>query len=139
LRLDFGGKPAYNGIGPMQRKKRALRVYIAGPMTNGGTGYAMPKVKEGIEAYLCLIEHGFVPHCPQLTMFCDFLQPGRIPYAKWLELDHNYISDCDVVLRIPGPSKGADSECEFAKELYIPVIEGLGNFLCKYKTPYPEN
>jgi hypothetical protein len=104
-------------------------------MTNGGTGYSMAKVKEAIDVHLQLINLGFVPHCPQLTMFCDFLHPGRVSYEQWMELDRSYIDDCDVVLRISGPSTGADVECVYAEARGIPVVEGVANFLFAY-IPY---
>jgi hypothetical protein len=69
-------------------------------------------------------------------MFADFMLPGRIPYDRWLELDHCYIDDCDVILRMPGDSKGADQECIHAEAHNIPVLHGLGNFLAEYKDCY---
>ena len=122
-------------MGPPEVERR-IRVYIAGPMTNGGTGYDMKGITSAIGVYMRLIEHGFVPHCPQLTMFCDFLTPGRISYVQWLELDQCYIDDSDVVLRMPGESKGADRECQYAKDNGIPVIEGVGLFLSKHNDCY---
>lgn len=113
---------------------RRTRVYIAGPMTNGTKdNFNMPKIHEAIEAYFILIEQGFVPHCPHLTVFCELMHPHRIQYEAWLELDKNYIEDCDVVLRIPGLSSGADKECAYARLAGIPVIEGLECFIetCK--------
>lgn len=113
--------------------KRRLRVYIAGPMTGGtGKNYNIEKIHEAIKVHLTLIELGFVSHCPQLTIFCEFMQPNRISYDQWLELDMNYIDDSDIVLRIPGPSPGADRECKCAKALCKPVVVGLDNFLCWY-------
>lgn len=113
---------------------RRTRVYIAGPMTNGTKDhFNMVKIHEAIEAYFCLIEHRFVPHCPHLTVFCELMHPHRILYEHWLQLDKSYIDDADVVLRIPGPSEGADRECAYAEETDKPVVTGLGNFLMKYK------
>ncbi len=117
-------------------KRRRIRVYIAGPMTNGGKGYDMKSVTDAIKVYLRLVELGFVPYCPQFTMFCDFLEPGRVPYESWLELDHCYIDDCDAILRMPGESKGADRECEYAEACGTPVFTGIGEFLAEYKNCY---
>lgn len=115
-------------------EERKLRVYIAGPMT-GGTGHSfnMKKINEAIQAYFTLITLGYVPHCPHLTVFCEFMQPDRISYEQWLTLDRNYIEDSDVVLRIEGISPGSDRECDYAKSRGIPVVYGLGNFLVQYK------
>lgn len=110
--------------------KRRLRVYIAGPMTNGTRGcFNMGKVHEAIRAYLTLIDLGLVPFCPQLSVFCEFMCPGQISYDRWLELDFQHIDDSDFVLRLPGPSSGADSECKYARSMGLSVIEGLDAFL----------
>jgi len=109
------------------------RVYIAGPMTNGsGRNFNMKKVHEALEAHFRLIEMGFVPHCPHLTIFCEFMAPDRITYEQWLELDKSYIEDADFVLRIPGESSGADRECQYACSLNIPIIKDLEKFLEKF-------
>jgi len=113
--------------------KRRMRVYIAGPMTGGTKGFFnMTKIHEAIEAYVILIDHGFVPHCPHLTVFCEFMKPDLITYEQWLELDREYIDDSDTVLRIPGNSPGADRECKYAIEKGIPVVVGLDEFLSRY-------
>ncbi len=105
---------------------RPLRVYIAGPMTNGdGKSFDMSKINKAVETYCKLIEQGFLPHCPQLTVFCEFLHPGRISYETWMALDEEYINNSDLVLRLPGASKGADRECHHAKTRGINVIYGL--------------
>ena len=110
--------------------KRPLRVYIAGPMTGGTAGnFNMEKIHEAIEAHFTLIELGFVPHCPQLTVFCELMQPNRISYEQWLDLDINYINDCDIVLRIPGLSPGAERECKYARSRGKTVVDSLAGVL----------
>jgi len=114
------------------------RVYIAGPMTGGtGMNFSMKKIHEAIEAHFTLIEAGYAPHCPHLTVFCEFMQPNRITYEQWLELDECYIKDSDYVLRIPGKSPGADRECEYARSLGIPIIKGLKSFLSLFRPRRP--
>jgi hypothetical protein len=99
-------------------------------MTCGtGRNFNMEKIHEAIEAHFTLIELGFVPHCPHLTVFCELMQPNRISYDQWLKLDMNYIDDSDLVLRIPGSPSGADRECEYARSKGKRVIEGLDTFL----------
>ena len=118
----------------MAPRRNRVRVYIAGPMTNGtGAFFNMAKIHEAIEAHFTLIKLGFVPLCPQLTVFGEFMQPNDVPYGQWLELDRCYIDDTDVVLRIEGESKGADSECDYARSIGKPVVHGLTQFLVQYK------
>lgn len=120
---------SFGSIKEKTMAERKTRVYIAGPMTNGTKNcFNMPAIHDAIRAYFTLIEWGFVPHCPHLTVFCEFMDPHRISYEQWLELDKNYIDDCDVVLRIPGDSKGADKECKYARYLNKPVVVGVAAF-----------
>lgn len=109
-----------------ETKMRRTTVYIAGPMTNGtGGNFNMAKIHEAIEMFFRLIELGYAPHCPHLTVFCEFMQPHRILYQGWLELDMTYVEMSDVVMRIPGESKGADREVAFAVSKGIPVVHSL--------------
>lgn len=118
----------------MAPRRNRVRVYIAGPMTNGtGRVFNMAKINEAITTHLTLIRLGFVPHCPQLTVFAEFLSPNMIGYMQWLELDRCYIDDCDVVLRLDGASVGADRECKYADSIGKPVVHGLTPFLVQYK------
>lgn len=114
----------------MASRRNRMRVYIAGPMTNGtGNAYNMKKIHAAVHVYLKLIRYGYVPHCPHLTVFADFLAPGHIAYDEWLELDMCYIDDCDVVLRLMGDSVGADRECAYAKSIGKPVVHCLDKLL----------
>lgn len=119
---------------PMVPRRKRTRVYIAGPMTNGTGGtYNMKKINKAIKTYFALIKQGFVPHCPQLTVFAEFLQPECVSYKQWLELDRCYIDDCDVLLRLEGDSKGADLECDYARSIGKDVVYGFYKFLIRYK------
>jgi hypothetical protein len=40
---------------------------------------------------------------------------------------HRLLSMCDAVLRIPGESRGADLECDLAREMGMPVYSSLGD------------
>jgi hypothetical protein len=61
------------------------------------------------------------------------MKPNCISYDQWMKLDEAYIDDSDVILRIPGPSSGADKECKYALSQGKPVVIGLKNFLTVYK------
>ena len=105
---------------------RRTTVYVAGPMTNGtGSSFNMEKIHEAIETFFKLIELGYAPHCPHLTVFCAFMDPHRISYETWLDLDMTYVELSDVVFRIPGESKGADREVAYAVSRGVPVVHSL--------------
>lgn len=46
-----------------------------------------------------------------------------------MEQDLRWVMDCDVVLRMPGESSGADIEVEYAKSLGLPVARSVVELL----------
>ena len=94
-----------------------MRVYIAGPYTNGDVGV---NVHNAIRAADEVLELGHTPFVPHLTHFWHLLFPH--PYETWTRIDNAWIPHCDVVLRLLGESKGADDEVELARTYDIPII-----------------
>jgi hypothetical protein len=66
------------------------------------------------------MEAGFAVINPMLTM----LHPDgpNIPWQTWINGDLEIVARCDMVLRLPGESKGADIETAHAIENDIPVM-----------------
>lgn len=77
-----------------------------------------------------LINLGFNPFIPLLYHYQEAKFPH--PYNKWLELDTDWISVCDVLLRLPGESPGADDEVKHAQKLNIPVVNSVEELKIKY-------
>ncbi len=96
------------------------RVYIAGPYTNGDVAL---NVRNAFEAANRLADLGYAPFVPHSTHFWHMLFPR--PYEDWLQLDNEYLPCCAALLRLPGESKGADKEVEFARKLGIPVFRTI--------------
>lgn len=109
----------------MNRPK--IKVYVAGPYTKPNPAENTQKaIKVGSE----LLEKGFAPYVPHLTLLWDTVDPQ--PYETWIEYDFEWLAVCDVLLRLPGESSGADREIAFARGRGIPVvytIEDLGYLL----------
>ena len=103
----------------LARKKRAKQpfLYIAGP-------YTKPDPVENTHRMIRIADEllslDVVPVVPHLTMFWHLLRPH--PYEHWLAYDLQLMSRCDIVLRVPGESSGADREVIDAERLGIPVI-----------------
>lgn len=93
------------------------RIYIAGPYTQGDTAV---NVRRAYEAADRLADLGFAPFVPHATHFWHMLFPR--PYEFWLDLDNQFLTCCEAVLRIPGPSSGADKEVALAQVAGIPVF-----------------
>lgn len=100
--------------------KSKLKVYVAGP-------YTKPDPEANTRAAITvgneLLDLGFAPFVPHLTHFWH-LQHFR-PYEEWLDLDNQWLDCCDIVLRMPGESSGADKEVARAVSLGIPVVHSI--------------
>ena len=97
-----------------------IRVYIASPYTIGNV---LENVTAQIKVAHELMNLGFAPYLPLLCHFQHTLAPR--PYEDWMKQDLEWLTACDVLLRLPGESKGADQEVKFAQEKGIPVRYSL--------------
>ena len=98
-----------------------IKVYLAGPYTKGDPAV---NVKNMLDVANILIEKGYAPFVPLYSHFQHMIHPQ--PYEVWCKLDLEWVKACDCVLRLPGESKGADNEVEFAKMiLNIPVYHSI--------------
>lgn len=97
---------------------RKTRVYVAGPITGSGSLVENVRVAELTGARLREAGYtAYVPHRDLLTQ----LVTGESDYEAWMEDDYEWLGVCDVLLRLPGVSPGADREVQWAQERGIPV------------------
>ncbi len=94
-----------------------MRVYVAGPYTKGDVSL---NVKEAVRVSDELLGLGYAPYCPHLTHFWHML--FEHDYQTWIDLDNEWVTCCDALLRIPGESSGADGEVALAESLGLPVL-----------------
>jgi nucleoside 2-deoxyribosyltransferase len=94
-------------------------VYIAGPYT----GNEEANVARALEAGTALLRHGLYPYVPHLSHYWEAKHPHH--YEVWMELDFGWVRRCDAVLRLPGPSSGADREVALAERLGLPVFASV--------------
>jgi hypothetical protein len=104
------------------------KVSVAGPYTQGDVAQ---NVRRAYEAANQLADLGFAPFVPHGTHFWHMLFPR--PYEFWLELDNQFLPCCDAVLRLPGPSNGADNEVKLAQELGKPVFHDMNSLIAHFK------
>lgn len=110
-------------------KERRTRVYVAGPLTLGDP---IRNVRAAVDAATALLERGYAPFVPHLNEFWHFAAAQT--EATWLAWDFEWLAACDVLLRLPGVSVGADQEVALATELGIPVYYSLDS-LCATVAP----
>src|SRR6185503_12608413 len=96
-------------------ERRRLRVYVAGPISSN----VFEGVARGSAAGRKMFLDGLAPFVPHFDAYW-WLPEGN--WNAYLEYDLEYISVSDAVYRLDGASKGADLECEVAKNLGIPVF-----------------
>lgn len=97
--------------------KQSILLYIAGPYTNPDP---VQNTHRMIRIADALWELGIVPVVPHLSLLWHLVSPR--PYEQWLEYDLHVMARCDAVLRVPGPSTGADREVFQATRSGQPVI-----------------
>lgn len=102
-----------------------LRVYISAPISDGGKAgptERLANVRVAIAAFLRLADMGLAPFAPQLTEYVEVESGTRLPHSTWMDLDLPWVEACDIVLRLPGDSAGADIEVAHARRHGIPVV-----------------
>ncbi len=101
-----------------------IKVYIAGPYTHGDVAV---NVRNAIEAGMAVADAGMCPFIPHLSHFAHLLFPHD--YEFWMELDEEWIADCDCMLVLPGHSPGTQREVKTAAAMGIPVFQNLTSLL----------
>ena len=101
-----------------------IHVYIAGPYS---TGDPVINTRNAVMAGDTVRGDDVAPYVPHLSMFWHFLSPWT--YKEWLRLDFQWLRKCDVLIRLPGKSPGADDEVQEANRLGIPIYYSVATFL----------
>lgn len=104
-----------------------MRVYIAGPYSADTGDKRLDNVLTAMNAGARLIDAWHTPFIPHLSHFLNAAH--GFPYDVWLEQGKAWLPLCNAVIRLPGKSKGADSEVDLAGRLGIPVYGSVEEFL----------
>lgn len=95
-----------------------LMVYCAGPYISSPTH----GTRAAIDAAEVLYAAGYLPFIPHTDLLWDMVYPHDVDF--WYALTEEYVPRCDILLRLPGASKGADRELQIAKDNGMPYFEG---------------
>ena len=97
-----------------------IKIYVAGPYSNGNI---VDNVDIAIQYASELVDMGYAPFCPHLYHFVEIY--NKKTWDSWMKIDLEFLSRCDVLIRIPGESIGADIEVAEAIKSGIPVLNNL--------------
>lgn len=102
--------------------ERPIAVYVAGPLHSSGN--ALENIRRAVNMGRILRDAGFSPFIPHLFAFWSLMdgESASMTEAQWLMFDLEWLRKCDVLLRLPGTSKGADREEQEARQLGMPVF-----------------
>lgn len=96
-----------------------IRVYLAGPYSADTREGVERNVLDSMKAQARLEDAGLAVLNPLLRHFLDLRHPR--PYEHHMAQDLAFLPSCDVYVRRPGPSLGADREEARARELGLAV------------------
>jgi hypothetical protein len=94
--------------------------YVAGPYSAETPEAVQANVDAAIDAGNRLMDAGVGVVVPHLSHYAHARKERG--YEEWMTLDFELLSRCDVLLRLPGDSPGADREVAFAIRECIPVF-----------------
>jgi uncharacterized protein DUF4406 len=97
-------------------------VYIAGPISRGDS---FANCRRACEAFTTLRQAGFVPICPHWSAMQVLAGLAPSSYEYWLDYDFDLLRRCDLLVRLPGESKGSEAEVMEARANDIPVVYGV--------------
>ena len=111
------------------------KIYLMGAYTGDSPEIVLENVNRAMDAWLRLTKEGHFVYCPHLTHFLHMralTQGVHMPYRFWMNYDRVLLMQCDVGVRLRGPSSGADDEEELMRLLSKPVYHGEDEFLAAY-------
>ena len=103
--------------------RSALKVYVAGPYSKGIFDENIARVVDAAEQLRAAGHVPFVPH----TMTFLWAVRHQHPAEYWYRFDLEWLAVCDVLLRLPGESRGTEREVAFCEERGIPVAYHIGD------------
>lgn len=101
-------------------------VYISAPLN--ASGIVGNNIRTVVNAADRLRANGFLPIVPHFSFFWDLISPHKEQY--WLAIDKELIQQvCHILLRLPGKSKNADTEIEWANEAGLVIYKDIDQLI----------
>ena len=111
------------------------KCYVSGPISSGGKATLEETesyVELAMDAGMILFKAGICAVVPHLSHWWDkhmTMRGVETEWDEWILLDLTIITHCDILLRLPGDSKGADVEVQYAKDQDILVATSIDEVL----------
>jgi hypothetical protein len=102
-------------------------VYVAGAYSNADPIEVEENVSRALDVGDAIEDAGLRAFIPHLSHFRHVRRARG--YQEWMDIDRAWLSKCDALFRMEGPSKGADLEVLEAERLGIPVFHDLWSLL----------
>lgn len=107
-------------------EQRKIKTYFAAPYTTPSAAENVAAYWRAVAAYMRMCELAdpgtvIVPVCPHAYHY--LAQVHDFGYEHWMTLDFELIRGCQVLVRLPGFSSGADREVDFAHEIGVGVVD----------------
>ncbi len=95
------------------------KIYITGPYSDDDPKYVEQNVRTAVEAADCIRMLGYIPFIPHLYHFWHKQIPHD--YEFWMDLDHEWLSECDALVYLDGESEGTQEDISLAVAWHIEV------------------
>ena len=103
----------------MKSMMRKTRVYVCGPLTED----PVVNIRKAVDAAEELMRAGYTPVVPHLMYFWQLVYPHD--WNEMMNVCVELVKGCDILLRLPGRSRGAKIEEEVAKKRGMPVVGSI--------------
>lgn len=102
-----------------------MLIYIAGPYRSD----PVANTRRAFDAWEVLRLAGYTAYPPHISLILDLVYPQTPGF--WLNFDLEILERCDLLLRLPGESAGADDEVRFCERRGIPFFRGTAEQFVK--------
>lgn len=110
---------------PARPSRRHTVVYIAGPYTGRDYIAVDENIANARRAMAQLVRLGYYVYCPHThSAHFEVITP-EVPIDFWYDFDLHWLQHCDALLRLSGPSRGADAEVALMRKLGRPVFDTI--------------
>ncbi len=107
-------------------KSKIQRVYVAGAYSSNNVLGVFANMRKGMNLALEVLQHGYAPFVPWFDYHFSLLSEN-VTLEMYYAYSMAWLEKSDAVILVPGweNSNGTQKEIERAKELGIPVVNGL--------------